>query len=112
MRGLLRADWAGGRLLVVAEPYALELWSLRTFELMHRLRDHGGDGMEVVSLDVDWTLPVPQAIVCRHYVDWELVAGEVCIQHWELCEGSQPRNVCADHPVVGGFDVVAAAAQF
>jgi len=64
-----------------------------------------------MSLDVNWALPVPQAIICRHYVDWELVAGEVCIQHWELREGGESRTVCADHPMVGGFDIVAAVAD-
>eukprot|EP00404_Azadinium_spinosum_P039755 CAMPEP_0180648502 /NCGR_PEP_ID=MMETSP1037_2-20121125/51008_1 /TAXON_ID=632150 /ORGANISM="Azadinium spinosum, Strain 3D9" /LENGTH=449 /DNA_ID=CAMNT_0022673333 /DNA_START=103 /DNA_END=1452 /DNA_ORIENTATION=+ len=111
-RGLVRVDWEGRRVLVVVEPFALELWSLSTFELLHRFRDASGDGTEIVSLDVDWSFAVPRAITCRHYVDWELVAGEVCIQHWNIEEGGgSMKQVSADHPVVGGFDIVAVVAQ-
>jgi len=110
-RGLIRVDWPSDRALVFVEPYALELWCLQRLEPLQRFRDPGGDGTEVVSLDVNWTAPVPQAAVCRHYIDWELVAGEVCIQQWDVQEGGTARNVCADHPMVGGFDIIDAVAQ-
>mmetsp|Transcript_26579 Transcript_26579/g.76577 ORF Transcript_26579/g.76577 Transcript_26579/m.76577 type:complete len:462 (-) Transcript_26579:137-1522(-) len=110
-RGLVSTDWCGDRVLTIAEPYALEVWSLRSLERLHRLRDPCGDGTTIVSLHANWSLPVPHAIVCRHYIDWELVAGEVCIQHWDIQDAGDVRSVCAHHPMVGGFDIVAVAAH-
>lgn len=110
-QGLICVDWESERALMVVQPYALELWSISKRELLCRLRDSGGDGTELVSLDVNWT-SVPQAIIVRHYIDWELVDGQTSIQHWEVAEGARPHNVIAEHPTIGGFDVVAAAAQF
>lgn len=110
-KGLIRVDWHNDLVVFVAAPFALELWSLKSFEMIHTLRDLSGDGVEIVSLDVDWSQAVPRAITCRTYVDWELVAGEVCIQHWDLQEGDI-RNVSAEHQFIGGFDIIAAIAQF
>lgn len=109
---LLSVDWPSAQVIFIARPFALELWSLSTYEMLHSLRDVSGDGLEIISLDVDWTQPTPQAITCRTYIDWELVAGEVCIQHWEVQNGGDIRNVAADHPLIGGFDIMAAVAQF
>jgi len=111
-KGLICVDWESERALMVVQPYALELWSICKQELLCRLRDSGGDGTELVSLDVNWTPSVPQAIIVRHYIDWELVDGQTSLQHWEVAEGACPHNVIAEHPTIGGFDVVASAAQF
>eukprot|EP00747_Dinoflagellata_sp_TGD_P194463 gnl/TRDRNA2_/TRDRNA2_61890_c0_seq1.p1 gnl/TRDRNA2_/TRDRNA2_61890_c0~~gnl/TRDRNA2_/TRDRNA2_61890_c0_seq1.p1 ORF type:complete len:482 (-),score=58.33 gnl/TRDRNA2_/TRDRNA2_61890_c0_seq1:63-1472(-) len=111
-RGLVRTDWEESRLLALVEPFALEMWSLLTLERLLCLRDPLGDGTEIVSLDVDWSCAVPRAITCRTYVDWVNVVGEVCIQHWDLEENGACRKVSADHPLVGGFDIVAVSAQF
>eukprot|EP00930_Biecheleria_cincta_P032447 TRINITY_DN22521_c0_g1_i1.p1 TRINITY_DN22521_c0_g1~~TRINITY_DN22521_c0_g1_i1.p1 ORF type:complete len:457 (-),score=80.84 TRINITY_DN22521_c0_g1_i1:79-1449(-) len=110
-KGLIRVDWEKDLVMFVAAPFALELWSLQSFEMLHSVRDISGDGVEIVSLDVDWSQTVPRAITCRTYVDWELVAGEVCIQHWDLQDGDI-KNVSAEHQFIGGFDIVAAIAQF
>lgn len=109
---LVRVDWENARVLFIAEPFALELWSLATMELLYRKNDFSGDNLEIVSLDVDWSQTVPQAITCRTYIDWELVAGEVCVQHWDMEEEGDIKHVAADHPLIGGFDIVAAVAQF
>jgi len=111
-KGLVSVDWYNACVVFIAEPFALELWSLNSFEMLHSMRDASGDGLEIISLDVDWSQSVPRAITCRTYIDWELVAGEVCIQQWEMQEGGDTKYVTADHPLIGGFDIMAATAQF
>jgi WD40 repeat protein len=110
--GLVNVDWASDRVMFVSVPFGLELWSLSTFEMLHCFRDWSGDNAEVVSLDVDWSQEVPRAITCRTMIDWELVAGEVRIQTWDIQEKGDNQSIIADHPMIGGFDVVAAVAQF
>jgi len=109
-KGLVCVDWESERALMVVQPYALELWSISKQEMLCRVRDPGGDGTELVSLDVNWS-SIPQAIIVRHYIDWELVDGQTSLQHWEVAEGARPHNVIVEHPTIGGFDVVAATSQ-
>jgi len=113
-KGLFNVDWANDLVIFAAKPFGLELWSLSTFQVLHRLSDgSAGNGVDIISMDVDWSQEgAPRAITCRTYIDWELVAGEVCIQHWDMQEGGEITNVPAEHPLIGGFDIVAAIAQF
>lgn len=109
---LVNVDWASNRVVFVASPFALELWSLLDCKMLFSICDPSGDGLDIISLDVDWSQDTPRAITCRTYMDWELVAGEVCMQQWDLQENGDVKNTVADHPLIGGFDVVAAVAQF
>lgn len=110
-KGLLSVDWANSRLMFVAKPFALELWSLTSCQMMLSIKDYSSEIVENISLDVDWSLSVPRAITCRTYIDWENVAGEVFIQHWDIEEKGEQKSVNASHPWIGGFDIQAAVAQ-
>jgi len=110
-KGLLSVDWANSRVLFIAKPFALELWSLTSCQMMLSIKDYSLEIVENISLDVDWSLSVPRAITCRTYIDWELVAGEVFIQHWDIEEKGEQKSVTASHPWIGGFDIQAAVAQ-
>jgi len=110
--GLVRADWASMRVVFVAEPFALELWSLETCQMLLTLRDDSGYNADIICLDVDWSQTDPRAITCRTLIDWEWVVGEVTIQKWDLHEDGDYDKVVAAHPMIGGFDIVCATGQF
>jgi len=111
-KGLFSVDWPNALVIFVAKPFGLELWSLSTFEIVHRLNDASGVGADIVSLNVDWSQSVPRAITLRTYMNFETVQGEVCVQDWDMEDDGSIKNIYAEHPLVGGFDIIAAVAQF